>query len=91
VPRRSATAFAKTCASATPCGSFVLAFHGDDIDEYEPRRSPARCASETCSVGQHRDDRVAADIRATPSDLAVRVEHDAVSGGVAPDECLPPL
>ena len=37
-------------------------------------------------LGQHRDDRVAADIRATPSDLAVRIERDAISGGVASDE-----
>src|SRR5262249_41991996 len=36
-------------------------------------------------LGQHRDDRVAPDIRATPSDLAVRVERDAVNGGVALD------
>jgi hypothetical protein len=35
---------------------------------------------------QDHDDRVAADIRAPPGDLAVRVERDAVSGGVAPDE-----
>src|SRR6201998_1340122 len=35
---------------------------------------------------QDHDDRVAADIRATPGDLAVRVERDAVSGGIAPDE-----
>jgi len=35
---------------------------------------------------QDHDDRIAADIRPTPSDLAVRVERDAVSGGIAPDE-----
>jgi hypothetical protein len=32
---------------------------------------------------QDHDDRVAADIRATPGDLAVRVERDAVSGRIA--------
>jgi hypothetical protein len=37
-------------------------------------------------LGQHRDDRVAADVGPSPGDLAVRVERDAVSGGVAPDE-----
>src|ERR1700739_3449637 len=35
---------------------------------------------------QDHDDRVPAVIRATPGDLAVRVERDAVSGGIAPDE-----
>src|SRR6185437_14406500 len=36
--------------------------------------------------GQHHDDRVAADIRATPGDLAASVESDAVSWDVAPNE-----
>src|SRR6266566_4985996 len=36
--------------------------------------------------GQHRDDRVAANIGAPPGDLALGVECDAVSFGVAPSE-----
>ena len=36
--------------------------------------------------GQHGDDRIVADIGAPPGDLAVRVEHDAIRGRVAPGE-----
>ena len=37
-------------------------------------------------LGQHRDDRVAADVGPSPGDLALRIERDAVGGGIAPGE-----
>ena len=33
--------------------------------------------------GQHDDDRIAADVGATPGDLALRIENDTVGGRVA--------
>src|SRR5207248_2943313 len=35
---------------------------------------------------QHRDDRVAADLGPSPGDLALRIERDAVGGGIAPGQ-----
>ena len=35
---------------------------------------------------QHHDDRVAADVGPSPGDRALRIERDAVGGGIAPDE-----
>jgi hypothetical protein len=37
-------------------------------------------------VGQDGNNRIAADIGASPSDFAVRIEHNAVSGRAAPGE-----
>src|SRR5262249_6041440 len=37
-------------------------------------------------LGQYDHDRIAADIRAAPPDLAVRSENDAVRHGIAPGE-----
>src|SRR5581483_5939515 len=36
------------------------------------------------ALGQHNDDGIAADIGAAPPDLAMRVEHNTVSLGIAP-------
>src|SRR6185437_9592692 len=61
-----------------------LPFTGEDVGDAiaaEPRQMRVGDL-----LGQHRDDRVAADIRATPGDLAVSVERDAVSCRIAPDE-----
>src|SRR5215470_11906005 len=35
-------------------------------------------------LGQNDHDRITADVRAAPADLAMRIEHDAVGLGVAP-------
>src|SRR5262249_33664358 len=37
-------------------------------------------------LSQHRDNRVAADIRASPGDLSVSIESDAIGSGCAPTE-----
>ena len=37
-------------------------------------------------LGENGDDRIAADIRAAPCNLAAAIEHDAISLGIAPGE-----
>src|SRR5437764_7043542 len=36
------------------------------------------------AFGQYDDDRIVTDVAAAPRDLAVRIEHDAISGRVVP-------
>src|SRR5260363_201474 len=37
-------------------------------------------------LGEHDHDRITADVGASPADLALRIEHDAIGPGVAPDD-----
>src|SRR5260221_548823 len=63
-----------------PQSQIELPLAGEDVGD--ALSAQARQMRVGDPLRQHRDDRVAADVRASPSDLAVRVERDAVGGGV---------
>src|SRR3954471_9178814 len=61
-----------------------LPLAGEDVGDAILAQARQMCVGDL--LRQHRDNRVTADLGASPGDLALGVEHDPIRGGIAPGE-----